>query len=172
VGQGMTRYAASGTHVYIIDAGDLCKIGTTSRVKKRVTQIANSYSDLIGKRNMRLAVAWEVFPHAALIEREVRASLNGRSLSLDWFYCDAATMRAAAEAALMRIGLDPPTVVRDFGELPNRQEPCTHPIYLAAIAREKKRKANRSISTVYRYFDATAVATLQEEGRLARRRKR
>ncbi|MFM1816768.1 MAG: hypothetical protein RLZ98_3463 [Pseudomonadota bacterium] len=28
------------------------------------------------------------------------------------------------------------------------------------------------ISTVYRYFDAVAVATLQEEGRLARRRKR
>ena len=30
----------------------------------------------------------------------------------------------------------------------------------------------RSISTVYRYFDATAVATLQEEGRNARRAKR
>lgn len=30
----------------------------------------------------------------------------------------------------------------------------------------------KSISTVYRYFDATAVATLQEEGRNARREKR
>lgn len=30
----------------------------------------------------------------------------------------------------------------------------------------------KSISTVYRYFDATAVATLQEEGRISRREKR
>ena len=145
IGKGalMSRHAARGTHVYIIDAGDLCKIGTTTRVKRRVTEIANSYSGLIERRRMRLAVAWEVFPHAATIERDVRAHLRGMSFSLDWFHCDVRTMREAAELALTRVGLDPAVAVRDFGELPDQQGPCTHPIYLAAIAREKKRKAAR-----------------------------
>lgn len=137
----MSRHAAIGTHVYIIDANGLCKIGTTIRVKRRITEIANSYSGLIDRKRMRLAVAWEVFPHAATIERDVRTSLRGRSFSLDWFYCDVGTMREAAEASIIRVGLKPADVIRDFGELPDQNGPCTHPIYLAAIQREKKRKA-------------------------------
>ena len=113
---------------------------------------------------MRLAVAWEVFPHAAKIERDVRAYLRGTSFSRDWFYCDVGTMRETAETALIRAGLDPSAAIRDFGELPDQQGPCTHPIYLAAIAREKKRKAERSISTVYRYFDRATVDKLHKLG--------
>lgn len=137
----MSRHAASGTHVYIIDAGDLCKIGTTSRVAKRVTQVVSSYSGVVDGRRMKLAAAWEVFPHAALVERNVRASLRDLSFSLDWFYCDVAEMREAAEIAMASAGIDPTKAVRNFGALPADRTPCTHPIYLAAIEREKQRKA-------------------------------
>lgn len=140
----MSRYAATATHVYVIDAGDLCKIGTTSFVKRRVTQVANSYGGVIGGRRMRLSAAWET-PSAAVVERTVRRLYwdASRNFSNDWFYADAASMCAAVETAIADVGADPVACRRDFGELPPDRTPCTHPIYLAAIAREKKRKAAR-----------------------------
>ena len=179
----MSRHAANASHVYVIDAGDLCKVGTTSRVAKRVTQVVTAYGSLI-KRPMRLAAAWET-PQAGDVERIVRREYwdNFRNFSNDWFYADAAQMRSDVELAIARMGVDPVSCRRDFGDLPRDRTPCTDPIYMAAVIKEKIRKGwtprqvkehykLKSISTVYRYFDATAVATLQEEGRAKRRRSK
>lgn len=115
----MSRYAATATHVYVIDAGDMAKIGATRYVKRRVTQIVNCYGSIIGGRKMRLHAAWEV-TDAGPVETAVRKALAAQfdRWSVDWFVVDAATARRIVETELRARGYRPSAKLRDFGILP------------------------------------------------------
>ena len=115
----MSRYAAAATHVYIIDAGDMAKVGASSHVRRRVTQIVNSYGSIMDGRKMRLHAAWEV-NEAGKVETAARKALaaNCDRWSVDWFMTDAKSARALIEEAMRGLGHDPDLAIRDFGVLP------------------------------------------------------
>jgi hypothetical protein len=115
----MSRYAASATHVYVIDAGDMAKVGASSHIRRRVTQIVNSYGNMMGGRKMRLHAAWEI-NGAGKIETAARKALaaNFDRWSVDWFMTDAVSASALVEKAMRDFGYDPVAAIRDFGVLP------------------------------------------------------
>ena len=85
---------AYGTHLYLIDAGEVCKVGRSADVPRRFAEVCRGTPF----SNARLVAT---FPDAGFCEPWVMRALAGYERRGEWFRCTIADALAAVGAVLV-----------------------------------------------------------------------